>query len=276
MRSITSLIVACTTCLSLTGRSQAPTVDQLLHAAGDYLKQYEKDVAAIVAEEDYVQRLPNEGARTRRLRSDMLVLLDPAYGWVSFRDVFEADGSAVRDRDERLVNLFLHPKPDTIAQARRVVEEGSRFNLNPQGGGINRTINQPLLALKFLRATSQSRSEFKIDGTRTGTDAVVVTFTERIKPRLIASPDNAAGRGAFWIDPATGRVTTSELTMQTGGTRVVIRVAYAKDAKLDLWLPSRMDETYGPVGFPAIAWIEGRATYSKFRRFQVDTSEAVK
>jgi VWFA-related protein len=146
--------------------------NSVLRTAASYLQQYEHDVSALVAEEDYVQRLPND-RQSRRLRSDMLIILDQVAGWVGFRDVFEVDGKPVHDRDERLAKLFLKPNANSFAQARRIVEESSRFNLNPAIGGVNRTINQPLLALKFLRAANQARSTFAIDNAFSGGGAVV-------------------------------------------------------------------------------------------------------
>jgi VWFA-related protein len=250
----------------------APLANSVLRTVASYLQQYEHDVSALVAEEDYVQRLP-DNRQSRRLRSDMLIILDQVAGWVGFRDVFEVDGNPVHDRDERLAKLFLKPNANSFAQARRIVEESSRFNLNPAGGGVNRTINQPLLALKFLRAANQARSTFAIDNGFSGDGAVRLTFVESAKPRMIASPDNAAARGSFRIDPATGRVLASELMIETGRTRASIRVTFAEQPNLGLWLPVSMDERYGPSPVTAV---EGRATYSNFRRFKVDTDTTIK
>jgi hypothetical protein len=230
----------------------------------------------IVVEEDYTQRILDEG-RTRRLRSDMLVIPEPTVGWIGFRDVFEVDGKAVRDRDERLQKLFLKSSPDAYRQAMRIVEEGTRFNLNPvRGGGVMRTINHPLIALKFLRSDTQPRSSFRIDRVRSaaaGTD-VVLEFVEQKKPRMIATPDDAAARGVFWINPATGRVSATELVISTGTMRATFKAAFAEQPKLNVWLPVSMTEDYqailGKIG------IVGHATYSNFRQFLVDTGFVVK
>jgi VWFA-related protein len=247
----------------------------ILAAAAKYLAQYEKDVSAVVAEETYVQRIAGVGAsrESRTLRSDMLVILDEMAGWVGFRDVFEMDGHPVRDRDQRLMNLFMRPNKDAVVQARRVVEESSRYNLNPSGSGINRTINQPFMALKFLRARNQGRSTFRLERSTASEPSgpVRLMFREFAQPRLISSPDNAAAQGAFTIDPATGRVTSTELDIQTGRTRIRIRVAFAEHEKLHLSLPSSMDESY-----TSVPPIEGHATYSNFRQFNVATETTIK
>jgi hypothetical protein len=105
-----------------------------------------------------------------------------------------------------------------------------------------------------------------------GVREVLVTFVEKDKPRLIKSPDNAAAHGSFWIEPASGRVSGSELRMQTGATQVTIRVTYAAPSNLPLWLPASMDESYATSSLR----IEGHATYSKFRQFKVETDTVLK
>jgi hypothetical protein len=248
-----------------------------MRAAGAYLAEYERAVTAIVSEEDYFQRIPGEGVG-RRLRSDVLVVPQPGIGWVGFRDVFEMDGRPVRDRDERLSRLFIRADPDALRQAKRIVDEGTRFNLNPlRGGGVSRTLNQPFMALKFLLLENQHRSAFRVDRRRTDRPAstVVLAFTERGKRRLIATPDDAAAQGVFWIDAATGRVNASKLTVSTGGLRAEFDVTFTDQPKLGLWLPSLMTESY-TMERRNLTTIEGRATYSNFRRFQVDTDFVAK
>jgi hypothetical protein len=254
-----------------------PDVETVMRAAGAYLAEYERAVTAIVSEEDYFQRIPGEGVG-RRLRSDVLVVPQPGIGWVGFRDVFEMDGRPVRDRDERLSRLFIRADPDALRQAKRIVDEGTRFNLNPlRGGGVSRTLNQPFMALKFLLLENQHRSAFRVDRRRTDRPAstVVLAFTERGKRRLIATPDDAAAQGVFWIDAATGRVNASKLTVSTGGLRAEFDVTFTDQPKLGLWLPSLMTESY-TMERRNLTTIEGRATYSNFRRFQVDTDFVAK
>ena len=68
------------------------------------------------------------------LRSDVLVIANQATGWVVFRDVFEVDGKAQRDRDERLMKLFLKPDADTFRQAQRIAEESARSPTSTSAG----------------------------------------------------------------------------------------------------------------------------------------------
>lgn len=260
-------------------RRDNDSLEELLRRAGGYVAAYGRDVSAIVADEDYMQRFIVEpSTEVRHLRSDVLTIRDEAEGWVGFRDVYEIDGRPVRDRTDRLAKLFLEPHPDSRVQAQRIAEESTRFNLAPQ---VSRTINLPLVALEFIRAENQDRSTFSGAGRKIsrGSEIRMVNFQERATPRIIRTMDGAAARGRFWIDAGSGRITETELFVNTRldtgrRSRVVsalIRVAYAEQVGLHLWLPVSMEETYHGVGF-----IDGHATYSKFRRFSVSTNETIK
>ena len=164
-----------------------PDLDPLLVAAGRYLEQYERDVTAVIAQEDYLQRVPVE-AKFRRLRSDLLIVAEANVGWVEFRDTFEVDERPVRDRDNRAADLFLKPNPNALQQAKRIAGESARFNLSPQRYAFNRTLNVPLTALRFLRRPNQSRSTFQID--RRDATGVVVG----VQGNRIATADRVRGQ----------------------------------------------------------------------------------
>ena len=141
---------------------------------------------------------------------------------------------------------------------------------------LNRTINLPLTALRFLRTGAQYRSSFRIAGWNEKTGMVTLEFTERQRPRLIATGDNAAARGRFEIDSATGRPASSRLTLQTGTaagpTRATIAVRFVADTSVGLALPLTMNEEYRG---PFVGVVIGEAKYSHYRRFDVETSESV-
>src|SRR5690348_4424520 len=115
----------------------SPSVADVLRAAGEYLKGYERTLA-LTAQESYTQEFfPDR----RTLQSDILFSPDNDFGWVEFRDVAAVNARPVRDRQDRLMELFAKPKADRLAQARRIVAEGARFNLSPSGVRLDRTIN---------------------------------------------------------------------------------------------------------------------------------------
>lgn len=273
------IMVAAGVMWQVPGRPPATPVDDLLRASATYLSEYERQMSAVVSEEHYQQRATTRTfPESRTLRSDVLVIADEGYGWIGFRDVYEVDGRRVRDRDERLVRLFLKPNPDRERQVRRIVEESTRFNLNAGGVQVQRSINMPMMALRFLRGPNQDRSSFTLEGREAidGVTSAVVSFLEHGMPRIIRSADDAAARGRFWIDPASGRVLRTSLLFETRDDRISItsriEVAFAPETRLGLWVPVSMTEEHK---FAAVV-LTGRALYSNFRRFSVDVGTEIK
>ena len=88
---------------------QAPPLADVLAQAARYIAEYELAFSAVVSEERYQQTLlgviARGGRESRTLRSDVLLVLGKETGWVRFRAVYEVDGRAVRDRQDRLANL---------------------------------------------------------------------------------------------------------------------------------------------------------------------------
>jgi hypothetical protein len=262
--------------------AQASGPAAILAAAASYLQQFALNVDGLVMEEDYFQQAQGQALNARQLKSDYSVLGDASVGWIEFRDTFEVDGKAVRDRQTRVVDLFAHPSPNALEQARRIVREGARFNLTPAGFALDRTINLPMSALYFLRGVNQHRSTFTVaDADRvSGRVCTVVDFHEAVTPPLIGTSDNALASGRFCIEAGSGRVLRSELRLKSrrGNAFVsaLIRVEYADVPTFHLWLPKRMDETYNITNATSgtdLGTMYGRANYSKFRRFNVAVEE---
>jgi hypothetical protein len=216
-----------------------------------------------------------------RLRSDFL-LVKPERGdeWVSFRDVFEVDGVAVRDREERLRRLFLEPGVQARTQLMAIMEDSARFNL----GAVERTVNVPLFCLRFLTPENRPRFRFKTAGRRQsdGVDVWRIEFEERARPTIISdrADHDMPAKGWFLVDQVTGAIAESGLRIDEQGFTTEIIVTFRRDPALGMWVPARMDETYrtarqrSMTGMPRLEPIvEGTAFYSNFRRFQVKTEE---
>jgi hypothetical protein len=251
-------------------------LDTLLERLGSYIETYERDLSAVVSEEHYTQETTGGTSlwpSSRILKSEFLLTKANAESseWIAFRDVFEVDGKPVQDRSDRLVQLFLKPSGDTVAQINRIVVESSKHNL----GWVSRTINVPTMVLAFGKRQHQYRSQFRRGGrTKVGdVEAREVRFTERTLPRVIQTRDDAAAQGTFWIDEGTGRVLKTEMKVSTGSTSLVIGVSYARDEKLDMWLPVLMTERYSTPRQPIIT---GRALYQNFRKFDVTVGTIIK
>jgi hypothetical protein len=272
-----------------TAPAQPPTLDAVLTRAAAYVAGFERQLSGIVAEETYVQReIPGT---TRTLRSDFLLVRPPGLDrWVHFRDVFEVDGSPVRDRQERLSALFQQPASDALEQARRIVMESARFNL----GDVERTTNSPVFPLRVLERGNQWRFRFsRVDAAkrqdesaadaglpdtpnfRVSTEVWIVRFRERETPTLVRDPNhnwNVLSSGRLWIEPSTGRVLMSDMTWDHPEVRATMTVSYQSEPLLGMLVPVEMREryedrrTHARIRHPTV---EGTATYSRFRRFQV-------
>jgi hypothetical protein len=279
--TLPGVLLACL--LGAQAASGQSLVDTVVALAAARLDAYTRDIAGVVLEEKYLQQAQGRVVIARELESDLAVIADPRFGWIEFRDVFAVDGEPVRDRQDRVIELFANPREDAVAQAQRIVEEGARHNLNPVGVQFSRTINLPMAALMYLRGSNRSRSEFRRVATDSlhGRPVLIVRFEEQQMPRLIGSADNAPARGHFWIDRETGQVLRSSLTIESrrGTTTITasILVDYRYVDGLELWLPRSMEESYvfqDGLG-NALASISGRALYSNYRKFRVEIDEEV-
>jgi hypothetical protein len=273
--------------------AQEPTLATVLARAGAYVAEFHRQLSGIVAEERYVQDFyaatkarGAPGRAHRELRADLL-LLKPGgtAAWMAFRDVFEVDGAPVRDRSERLAQLFLERSPSTDAQIRKILDESSRYNI----GDIRRNVNTPVYPLLFLEAANQFRFTFKqtkerrprtepANGSQTGafrvsTEVWVIAYEEKEAGTMIKTDrhKDLPAEGRFWIEPATGRVLMSELVAQNRRLRATIDVSYQSEPLLGLLVPIEMREWYDNMR--TRSRIEAVATYGKFRQFQVNTNE---
>jgi hypothetical protein len=251
--------------------AQSPKVDELILKATTYAHYFIEHFANVVAEETYAQEI-TVPRRKRVLVSDFLLVRYPGDElWQAFRDVAEVDGTPVRDREDRMLKLFLQPSSNALRRAAEIAGAGSRYNLIDIG-----TINNPLLVLAFLQRQYADRFRFNLAGLDKdlGPDVRTVRFVEFRQPTLLkwnASTDMSS-RGLMWIEENTGRVVKTQL--QLGGVRYPIRVTttFKFDAELRINVPTLMEDWYPQGG----GEFRGKATYGKFRRFEIKTDESFK
>jgi hypothetical protein len=216
----------------------------------------------------------------RELKSDLLLLKpEGSDRWIQFRDVFEVDGRPVRDRDERLMKLFLQPSSTTATQADNIIAESTRYNI----GNLQRTVNVPVLALSILDPATQRRFQFsrakdekpKLAATPAAGTFWTIEYQEVSAGTIIRTTNgrDMPCRGRFWIEAGTGRVLVSELTAEDTALRALIDVTYQPDPAVGLLVPSVMRERYDVRGDGSR--VDGTATYGKFRRFQVKVDEKI-
>lgn len=281
-------------------RGQEVSTEAVMERVGAYATAFQRQFSNVVTEERYVQDIrrinlpPNRfpAVSHRELRSDLL-LVQPSgtNGYVEFRDVFEVDGTPVRDRQDRLTKLFLDPAASPVAEIQSITRESARYNI----GNIDRTINTPTLALLFLLPQNQPRFRFGRSNKPTPTmthstetlrgnapqnfmaptGAWVLEYEEVQRPTLIRTTQglNLPARGRIWADPGSGRVLMSELIAEDSNVRATIDVSYQQDSRLGVMVPAEMRERY--EGRRDGAVIEGTAVYGAIRQFQVQTNERV-
>jgi hypothetical protein len=267
---------------------QDDPLSAILDKATTYVSGYVKALSSVVSEERYeqrVQRVVNRGVTRgaatllereilhRTLVSDYLLVQIPGSSeWMPFRDVFSVDGVPVRDRNDRLLKIFLEPGASTVARALQIREESSRYNL----GSVTRDINVPTFALQILARDLRGRFAFTERGhERVGNlDAVVIEYSERAVPTIVLGQgdENAPTSGRFWILPDTGAVVRSVMETRPPGMRTRIEVTYRYEPGLGIFVPGEMNERHDAPE----ERVEARSTYSNFRRFRVDTSFTIK
>jgi hypothetical protein len=285
-------------------RAEEPSLAVVLQRAGAYVTEFQQRLSGIVAEEHYVQDVTSfnkhrtagctscesimAAPMRTTLKSDLLVVRVPgATRWAEFRDVFEADGNAVRDREERLTRLFLGQDPVSAReQLGRIRNASARFNI----GEIERNINTPMFALQFLAPSNQKRFKFSrssnrkpdtfvrpeapSDAFRASTEVWVVDYQETAPETLVRTGDRHRRdfpmRGRFWIEPASGRVMMSEIVARNKAVNATIDVSYQSEPLVGMFVPIEMREEYKDRSGTHVT---GIATYGRFRQFTVNVDE---
>ena len=257
--------------------AQQPTSAALLEKAAAYLAEQFPRLSNVVAEERYLQQTTSPN-RKRTLVSDYLLVRLPDSGdFTSFRDVFEVDGQAVRDRDERLQKLFIDSPRNVLEQASAIGRESARHNIWSIG-----TVNNPLLAMAFIQPAYRVRFRFQSakQDKALGPDVWRMIYQEFVTPTILKGDGNRdiQARGTLSIEASTGRVVQTELRLgadsaRLGLTSIQILTTYRYDSDLMLNVPAEMKEWY-PDG--RVGEIRGTATYGRFRRFGVSTGEELK
>jgi VWFA-related protein len=294
------------------------SIQNLVWGLGAYVERFEREFSSAVAEERYVQLVrpwrgnPESPAgelalewadRTedlkssgpiivrRQLLSDLLLVQLPGKQWMGYRDVAVVDGRAVRDRADRVKDLFLSPKSDSAAQLRRVADESARWNL----GDFKRNLNLPTLALAFMHQRHQRRFEFTPAGAQVldGAPTRIVGFRETMRPTLVgtSSGEDVPLSGRMWIDERTGQVVQSELRLDRtatkgigsagGGRRSSIVTRFRPVEGFKVLVPDYMWEWYEGGDAPGRIMsdktlVECLARYTNYRRFSVTTAEDIK
>lgn len=266
-----------------------PPLAVILQRVGDYVVRFQQQISGMVAEETYVQNSDKSErpfVTHRELKSDLLLVKTEGEtnGYVQFRDVYEVDGDPVRDRDDRLMKLFVNPSESAKKQAAQIMNESARYNI----GTVERNINTPMLAMILFDPTYQRRFKYSVSTEHKGTprglpktaaftlgmDTWEIDYDEVVTPTVIQGDrQNALSHGRVWVDPETSGVLITELVNEAKTVRTTIRVSYQSPPVDGVRLPVVMRETY--VLKNRFYTFDGEATYGNFRRFSVNTVEVI-
>lgn len=267
--------------------AQSPKIDvsekALTSAAVKYVAEYEKQFAFLIADEEYTQTVFDADGRklqTRVLKAELFLTYLPADGeWMAVRDVLEVDGEPIKGRDDLRALLA---KREELRLVKQLTWRNSRYNL----GRVERNFNEPTLPLLLLDSKRTPRVKFDRRHVERENDITLATlaFEEKEAPTLVMTPNEGAVRakGEFLLDAATGTVRRTVFRLARPGIDARLVTSYAKDEKLNLWLPSVFTERYessstagGGIRMPSNAVrasrevVECVARYSNYRRFEV-------
>jgi hypothetical protein len=270
------VLIALGSLWTTTQAQKAPALPDVLKVAGDAVVQYTQKLGVVAADEEFTQYETSSGRMSTPKRVNSVVVFSGQDdgSLASFRDVVAIDTVPVRSKDDRLPALFKSPTDASIGAARQMTDDAVKAYYSPN----LHLLDRPLLALDFLRSANQENSTFKIEGTKTldGAQVVVLKFNEKGKGGLM--PD-ASAIGRVWIDSGSGVIHQTELGFVSRAANMHATVKFARDAAIDLFMPSElfeqvetsssaggMSDMGGGGNLGGRQAMEGRARYSTYRR----------
>lgn len=280
---VAAAIAGATAIADVGTEASAPSLREVLQRVGAYAVSYGESLASVVADEGYAQELVLRGEgiliQKRQLDSEIaFVKISNAVDWLAFRSVLRVDGMAVGDPAGRLERIFRDTPGSALAQVRAIAAESARHNIGP----VQRNFNVPTTVLQFILPQHQERFRFrKVAEERSGAEPVwVIDFREQRRSTFIRTPEgrDAPAEGRLWVAPDDGRMVRSRLVVKSE-VEASVEVTWQPDARLMLWVPTEMRELYrGPwlrktdgSAKPEAYDVRGLATYSNYRRFEVDS-----
>lgn len=255
--------------------------------AARWLESYDRVLAALVATETCTQRVRrvttyDASTTTRVLVSEFAwVPVLEGHDVLGVRDVRQVDGRPIEGAS-RLEALLRAPAGERDARIAALLAESVRLLEVPTA--VN--FNFPTFALGYLRPENASRARWSVRDGRALSATAMLRFRETART-LVRTPEGRAVKAEGWfeVDRASGQVNEAGVTLHDAhavdapmpGVEAVqyeARVRFAREPRLDVWVPTVMEDRYDwrrrsvDTGNTARALvIEGRSTYADFRRF---------
>lgn len=266
---------------------QPAETDPLLARAREYAVTLDGNAAVIVAEELARQEAvaftmpsrsraappPGPSRLSRLLTGDLILMRLPgAPGWLTLRDVYEVDEEIVGERTDRVLNLALESREAALAEAPFIYDDAARHTL----GRMPRVLSMPTLALVAVHPGYAERFRIRRRGAERidGRVARIFEFEETGRPTLIQGPRETPFplRGRVSVAEADGIVLRT-VTRASAGRLMsgTVTVHFERDARLEAWLPARMQDQYRQSGNP---WnYRGETTYTNYRCYRAGEYE---
>ncbi len=262
----------------LAGAPAKESLETVLARSALWVEQFEHDFVTVIADETYDQVVSRQpvGNDHRSIRSELVFMRgDAGDTWVAVRNVLsyvDADKPPVNvlNSRDRLAKALEDDRAGGHTALRRLADESARFNI----GRTVRNFNNPTLALQLLDETHRARFKFKLEGAESlgGDSAWRLSYDERVHPTLIkANEMDTELFGHIWVRASDGAVLRTELRLNANARagyaslKTTVTVNYARDVKLGVMVPVRMEEEY--VGGRGEN-IRGTAVYSNYRVFE--------
>jgi hypothetical protein len=266
-----ALFAAAALTASIAGRQPAPdtSVKAVTMAAAKYVSDYEQRLSFLLADEQSTQQVFDGSGREtarRAMAGELFVTFLPAdRAWISVHDTVEVDGRPLENREDLRQLLGREP---VAGAARLLVNRNARFNI----GTITRNFNEPTLGLLVLEPGRLDRFKFSRARVDNDGDTQVVTlrFHEVDRPTLVRGVDGSYvfSNGELQVESNTGRVRRTFMQFAYGPVIAQLTTSYARDPKLDTWVPSVFAERYERSKGPREV-IFCDASYTNYRKFDV-------
>lgn len=209
----------------------------------------------------------------RILESNVFLLRVPASPEVVlYRDTYRVANRDIGDHTNRLQTLLAEGTASAMARARKLTDESARHNLS----AFDRNVNVPTMALDYLAPRNVGRIRVRQAGRDTveGLAVVILEFEETGRPTLVSGDRGAdvVAKGRYWIHPESGAVVRAIVELATERTTGRLEVQLQLHEQLKVWVPRAMTE----VWTSASRELTGLASYDRFQRLNVTTSEIMK
>lgn len=279
-----SLVLASAALAPALSARQQPSAEDLIKAGKAYLATYQPRVSGAVLDERYTLTMVMGGRMDTPSRIDSdLTLVNVNGTLVGLRDAYAISGAKIREAKPRIAPLLAEPTQAKWNQALAYTREALKYFLAET---VVR-LNDPTLALRFLAPADPAKFTYTVDGRKkiNGVETIGLRFQEirgdDIK-YVLATRGNGAVSGRIWIDPSTGAIHQTDLSLDAKTEAGRVTVIYAPAKGLEFLLPSKTVETYeerdnngsGLGNSANFVKFEANATLTNPRHAPIDVSKA--